>query len=257
MRKPDLIKLAGAIYSGAVTLRELPKAIYNYTADKLKRGVKKGVGFGFSDVKYNSPDRKLLANLTENVYKFSAAKTFQMTREMTEAMVVDDKVIPFNEFKKAVVEIANIYNGDYLRTEYNTAIASAQSASAWSRFENEKETLPNLRYSTIGDACEICLPMDGIVLPVDDPFWDSNNVPQHFNCLCLLEQEDETVALTSDKDRDQLAANLEGLKDEMFKNNVGKTEIIFNSDHPYFSVPKEFKKFAEENFGLEIPEDEN
>jgi hypothetical protein len=39
----------------------------------------------------------------------------------------------------------------------------------------------------------------------------------------------------------------------MFKGNVGKTGIIFNKHHPYFSeLPKELKGLQEVNFGLPI-----
>jgi len=252
-------KLAGAIYTGAVDENNLPIPVYEYNAKKLSQAVTSGYKKGAKSIHYNSVDKRMLESLQNNIYRFSAAKTYQQTLEMMDvlnkmsaALTEGERVVPFREFRDAVSEISNIYNGDYLRTEYATAIASAQSASAWSRFEEQKETLPNLRYSTIGDACDICAPLDGVVLPVDDSFWDENNVPQHFNCLCILEQEDEDFKTTSNEKRDELVANLEELKSPVFNNNVGKSGEVYNSEHPYFSAPKEM---LDNNFGLKIPDE--
>lgn len=251
-------KLAAAIYTGAVDENNLPLPVYKHNADELIAGVEKGFKKAVKGLEYNTPDRETLAALKNNIYRFSAAKTFQQTSEMvnaldlmSKALTEGERIVSFKDFKEVVKGISGRYNVDYLRTEYTTAIASAQSASAWARFESEKETLPNLRYSTIGDACPICAPLDGVTLPITDPFWDSNNVPQHFNCLCILEQEDEDFKVTSNAKRDELAANLEGLKSEVFNNNVGKSKEIFNEAHPYFSAPREL---VENNFGLPIPE---
>lgn len=258
MSKINTDKLAGAIYTGAVDENNLPFPVYEHNAKKLSEAVLKGYKQGAKSVKYNSVDRKLLESLQNNIYRFSAAKTYQQTREMvgvldkmSKALTEGERVVPFREFKTAVAEISNTYNINYLRTEYTTAIASAQSASAWARFESEKGTLPNLRYSTIGDACEICAPLDGVVFPVDSPFWDTNNVPQHFNCLCILEQEDEDFKVTGAKEMQALETRLIELKSPVFNNNVGKSGQVFNEEHPYFSAPR---ALVDNNFGLPIPE---
>ena len=245
--------LAVGFKTGAFTLRKLPNDAYYYNANKLTEALYNGFGKSWNEITYKDPDFALLKNLRENTYRFSAAKTFQEAREITDALVKDNTVVPFSEFKDFVETINERYNVNWLGTEYNTAQASGQSASAWARFEDEKETLPNLRYSTIGDACPICEPLNGIVLPVDDPFWDDNNVPQHFNCACILEQEEGDIKPISDDKRDELASNLEELKDPMFNNNVGKSEEVFTEEHPYFSVPNEYAKFMDDNFGFKIP----
>ena len=40
----------------------------------------------------------------------------------------------------------------------------------------------------------------------------------------------------------------------MFKKNVYFEKEIFTKDAPYFIVPKQYKEFAKENFGLPVPE---
>jgi hypothetical protein len=42
-------------------------------------------------------------------------------------------------------------------------------------------------------------------------------------------------------------------KDDVFKMNSAKDEVIFKEDHPYFDVPKKYKKLAQNNFNLPIP----
>lgn len=57
--------------------------------------------------------------------------------------------------------------------------------------------------------------------------------------------------ITSDAEvkKRMAAANV----DKTFLNNAGMSGMIFNENHPYFSVPKEHKKLALNNFNLPIP----
>lgn len=44
--------------------------------------------------------------------------------------------------------------------------------------------------------------------------------------------------------------------DKMFLQNSGITGMVFNENHPYFDVPKEYNELATNNFGLPIPEED-
>jgi SPP1 gp7 family putative phage head morphogenesis protein len=227
--------------------------VYHFNAEKIVNGIYKGFGKSIKDVAYDSPDFKMLNSLRENAYIFSGAKTFQQTLQMTEAMTDGDNVLSFNEFKDKVEKLNVQFNESYLETEYNTAIASSQNASSWSRFEQDAEQLPYLTYQTIGDACEICLPMDGITLPVNDDFWNKFYPPNHFNCFCICLNSDDDANLTSNGVRDNEIERLDDLVSNTFQTNSGKSGEVFDKDHPYFLVPKEYKDFAKDNFGLKIP----
>jgi SPP1 gp7 family putative phage head morphogenesis protein len=249
----DIDTLAMAVYHGSITPRKLPREVYHVNARKIIKGVYEGYKKQLKDVAYGSPDYTMLNNLRNNVYMFSAAKTFSQVMQMSDSLVKDDKVIPFTEFKNIVQSISDEYNVNYLAAEYGTAIAAAENASSWLRFEDQKQTLPYLKYSTIGDACDICAPLDGTTLKVDDPFWNTFYPPNHFNCRCLCTQEDDDAMETDSSVIDSREEKVGERMDDTFKINTGKREEIFSKDHPYFIVPKEYQDFARTNFGLEIP----
>lgn len=250
----DINTLAKLIKEGKVTPTKLPEQVYHVNADKIVKGIYEGYGKTLKDVVYDSPDFRMLNSLRENAYMFSAAKTFQETLQMTEALTDGDKVVSFSEFKESVASISNTFNENYLATEYNTAIASAQNASSWERIQEDKNVLPYLKYQTIGDACDICEPLDNVVLPVDDPFWNNFYPPNHFNCRCLCDSLENNFGATSDATKSDLESEVGKLMDDTFKMNSGKLGEVFSEDHPYFIVPPEYKEFAANNFGLEIPE---
>ena len=255
-KKIDIDSLAKAIYQGQVTPRNLPEVVYHFNAEKIVDGIYKGYGKTLNDTTFNSPDYKMLNSLRENAYMFSGAKTFQQTLQMTEAMTDGDKVLSFEDFKSKVEDLNIKFNESYLQSEYDTAIASSQNASSWERFEQDADVLPYLTYQTIGDACEICLPLDGITLPVSDEFWNKFYPPNHFNCLCLCLNSDDDSNLTNKGVRDRELTRLNDLVSDTFQMNSGKSGEVFDKDHPYFLVPAEYKEFAKDNFGLEIPEAE-
>lgn len=254
MAKPiNINSLAKAIFEGKVTPTNLPDVVYHFNAEKIVDGIYKGFGKALKDIAYDSPDFKMLNSLRENAYIFSGAKTFQQTLLMTEAMTDGDKVLSFDDFKSKVEDLNIKFNENYLETEYNTAIASSQNASSWARFEQDADTLPFLTYQTIGDACEICLPMDGITLPVGDEFWNKFYPPNHFNCFCICLNSDDDANLTNNRVRDNEIERLDDLVSNTFQTNSGKSGQVFDKDHPYFLVPEEYKEFAKDNFGLKIP----
>lgn len=252
-KKININSLAKAIFEGKVTPTNLPEVVYHFNAEKIVNGIYKGYGKTLKDIAFDSPEFKMLNSLRENAYIFSGAKTFQETLLMTEAMTDGDNVLSFNEFKDKVEKLNVQFNENYLETEYNTAIASSQNASSWERFEQDAEQLPYLTYQTIGEACEICLPLDGITLPVNDEFWNKYYPPNHFNCFCICLNSDDDNNLTSKGVRDNEIERLGDVVSDTFQMNSGKSGQVFDKDHPYFLVPKEYKELAKDNFGLTIP----
>jgi hypothetical protein len=103
-----------------------------------------------------------------------------------------------------------------------------------------------LRYSTAKDAKvrPEHAALDGVTLPVDDPFWDMYFPPNDWGCRCDVVQ----IANGKITDKDKIVAPE---NKPMFQNNVGKTGIIFPEKHPYYKVSKEEKTaimaFVEEN----------
>ncbi len=187
-------KLIKGIFDGSVDAYNLPKDLYLAIAEDLKSGLYKGFGGSLKSIGtefgFGSAPAELLEELRINTYQFSAAKTFNMVEEMRGALVDGDRVLPYDEFKAKADTLFETYNETWLETEYNTAIAEAEIARQYTEAQEDKELFPYLRYVTAGDAnvSDICAPLDGTVLHVDDPFWDTFLPPNHFNCRCVIEQ---------------------------------------------------------------------
>ena len=248
-------QLIEKIYSGEANEYSIPEDLYNATAEYLLNGVYKVFGGKMTD--FNGKDYELLNELRENVYMFSAAKSFQELRDIG-SLMFDEKGnrLNINEFSKLANEKFDVWNDDWGRTEYNTAVASAQTSVKWQEIENNKDLLPKLCYHTIGDACDICAPLDGMTADVDDSIWNTLTPPNHFNCLCVITQEKEDKESTSKKEKEETFSKVDKVMDDTFKFNSGKDRVVFSEDHPYFHVPKKDAAFAKENFGLPIPEPE-
>lgn len=252
--------LIAAIFSQKVTIYNLPEGLYRATADYLKKGLYKGFGKTLAEVKFGGPDYALLKKLRENIYIFSAAKTFHQVRDINDAIIKDDRVVPFNEFKKEADKIFKQYNDNWLKSEYDTAIAQARNAESWQTFEREKQQFQMLRYNAVIDevTCKICSPLDKITLPVDHPFWKKFMPQNHFSCRCIVEQyKKEEVRETSTKKVLSVAEKVEPRMQPTFLMNPGLDKVVFKErgpgNHPYFDIEPRFMGMAHRNFGLTIP----
>lgn len=250
----EIDALIKGIWDGSITPYDLPEDLYYAIADRLKAGLYDGYGGDLTD--FAGPSQELLNELRENIYMFSGAKTYQQINDISLVMG-DDAIKSFKDFKEEALKIYDQYNVDWLETEYSTAIGQAQSAERWQQVESQKETLPYLKYSAVIDenTSDICEPLDGITLPVDDPFWDEYMPLNHFNCRCTVIQIDKYEDVqTSSADEVEKATEVAGRDIQpLFKMNPGKDKYIFKSDHPYFEVAKKDRAYAADNFDLPIP----
>ena len=243
--------LLDGIYTGAITEYQIPQDLYEAIAEYLKDALYKGYGGNLTD--FVGKDLELLKELRENVYQFSAAKSFQQIKDIRSMMFDENMELVSNrEFNKLGLNTYDRWIEDWGLTEYNTAVAQATMAGKWNEIEANKDLLPNLRYSTIGDACDICAPLDGLTAPVDDPIWNTVTPSNHFNCLCTVIQLEADAPITEGYKEtvDEVSEKM----DDMFKMNSGKDGYIFKEDHDYFTVDKKDVAFAKNNFNLPIPD---
>lgn len=79
-----------------------------------------------------------------------------------------------------------------LRTIYTTNIRRAHAEGQWDRIQEVKEDFPYLQYDGLNSRQprESHRPFDGMVLPVDDPFWTYHFPPREYNCKCRVIQLD-------------------------------------------------------------------
>jgi SPP1 gp7 family putative phage head morphogenesis protein len=249
--------IIAGIWSGVISEKELPVNLYRKIAKTLLDALYKGYGGTLKDFKPDTRDYELLDELRTSVFHFSAAKTATQMQEMTEALVDNNGTVrSFSEFKKIAAEIFDTYNVRYLETERNTALASGQMAVLWNRIETEKKLFPYLEISVVEDdnTSEICQPLDGITLPVDDPFWDEYYPPNHFNCRSTVKQLDEDAKQSTGDQVDHAKEHADEHMTDEFKMNVGKDGYVFKDDHPYFQIGKADPAWGIDNYGLPIPE---
>jgi SPP1 gp7 family putative phage head morphogenesis protein len=247
--------LISGVYAGKITVENLPEDLYLAIGGHLEDAIREGWGSLMENIPLGTPDVPLYNALRENVYIFSAAKTYQEIREMAEFIAESTS---YTNFKVKAMATYGEYNTDWLKAEYNTAVGQAQQANQWKRIQDSKETFPTLRYSAVIDSktSEICRPLDGVTLPVDDPFWNNYAPLNHFNCRCTFEKLDkyESPTITRKDKIDELNKELgESVKPE-FRMNSGKDGYIFDpKSHPYFKVAPKDKPLAKQNFNLPIP----
>lgn len=232
-----------AVYLGLITTYSLSIDYHQKIGSKLYGGVLDGWGkIGFKDL-----ETQVLAGLTENIYVFSAAKQYQQVRQMSKLITENTTA---KQFKEVAESIFDEYNGAYLQTEFDTAVAQSQSARKWTKIQNEKGVFPLLKYKTQQDGLvrDAHADLNNVVRPADDPFWDNHMPANGWNCRCYVQQieEGEITDNPPTLTEDQIP--------KLFRMNAGKDKVIFDpKKHPYFSISKGDAQLKRDNFNLPVP----
>lgn len=201
------------------------KALFAYFKSKLESGIDEGYPVTFET--YSKP---LAASLKKNIAVFSAFKETSF-QTVLETLMVSEKgdLVPWNEFKKMALEVSGEYNVRWLEAEYHQTVATANMAGKWQDFQANKELYPNLKYSTVGD--DRVRPehriWDGIVKPLNDPFWKDNLPPNDWGCRCNVIQtdEDETDQPTGGTQLKIEFANNPGVSGKIFPTSTYEQEL--------------------------------
>jgi SPP1 gp7 family putative phage head morphogenesis protein len=154
----------------------------------------------------------------EHAYAFTVAKMMDRdlldtTKQLMDTMIAEGRTI--QDFNKELIphlqkkgwwgkddvidpltgKVTNAQLGSPARLEtiFRTNMQSAYAVGAWEAIEASKESLPYLMYDAIDDgrAREEHAKFDGLVLPVDHPFWKEHYPPNDYNCRCGTIQMDE------------------------------------------------------------------
>lgn len=192
-----------------------------------------------SSIDYEVPEILTYA-LENNAFVFSGFKTFHAMREVGLSLTnPDGSIKPFERFLNDVKTINDRYNHNYLRAEYNQAIAASQMAVHWHQFEQDGEDY-YLQYRTAGDSHvrEEHRILHNTTLPISDPFWDSFLPPNGWNCRCTAVQVRKDKYPMSDPELAMKRGQncTDGAKRQIFRFNPGKSMRLFPDRHPY--LPK-------------------
>ncbi len=141
-------------------------------------------------------------------------------------------------------------------TEYNTTVARCRTAKQFEQFQAESHLYPNLEWLATRSATprELHLSFVGIVLPMDDPFWNENQPGNLYNCKCDWKTTDAPITGSPVKVV-KPSPGLEG--------NPAKTGEIFTDTHSYYGKAKNVdivesfvEKFVFDSFSI-VKEYEN
>lgn len=216
------------------------KKVIILLAEKLWKGAIDGYGNNFGSLDADTPDWNMLLSLQKNVWHFSAAKNYTQLRELSNALIGDDgKLRTESQFRAAAFKINDVQIKQHLSAEYDLAMKGSQMAGKWVDIEADKETLPLLEFDAVvdGRTTELCLSLNGTVLPIDDPFWNIYYPPNHFNCRSGVRQLSSGVITKNVPSADIPT---------MFQTNLAKEGLIYPPEHPYFiDLPHDVIKQAD------------
>lgn len=201
--------------------------LFNEICDRINEAARKGLDeSGAVD-----PDDDFRTAILRNNEVFVAFKVHRMQNDMAKLLLDSNgNLKPFEQWRKEVMPIASHQVGQWLRTEYNTAVLRAHQAADWQQFEREKDVLPNLRWmpSTSVNPGKDHMVFWGTVRPIDEPFWNEHRPGDRWNCKCDLSSTDDPVTEIPDfTKKDNPHPGLD--------NNPGKDGKLFSDTHPYIA----------------------
>lgn len=195
---------------------------------------------------WTTKDTELLNRVQNNLFSFSAAKSYAEAKEIRDSVYDSNgNVRSRNDFRRACMKVDADYNGRFLDTERQQVMLAGTQGSRWIDFENSADTHPYLEYVTARDGRvrPDHQALDGIILPIDDPFWKSYYPPNGWNCRCtvrkhtdreynhLVERKRRTI---TDSETAQKIGG--GSVKKTFRHNVGTSYIFDKNEHPYYKA---------------------
>jgi SPP1 gp7 family putative phage head morphogenesis protein len=213
------------------------KLFYSILA-KLREGMEKGTGEKWLGQNFASDNYELYAAMKQNLFYFSAARTYQELKEIQGLLYENGVLVSKETFKarvKEFVEQANRidkkYNETWLATEYDFATNQSRANQRWQGFVNNSDIFPNLEYVAINDerTRESHRKLDGVIRPVSDAFWDTYAPLKAWGCRCYLVATDKPVTEELPTDLPEIPAEFQG--------NRAKEGTIFSPKHAYFDIP--------------------
>lgn len=224
------------------------------TYNEINKGASSGYGKDWLKVDKDGLPNPVVIKMQQNIYKFSGAKTYTQLQELNSALTKNGKILSWNDFKTEALKINGKYNINYLQAEYQTAKQAGYHANNWETFQDNKKRYPNLKYRTQQDdrVREEHQALEGLIVPIDHPFWLSFYPPNGWRCRCFVEQTKENADLST------IPETVPNVKDE-FKINTGISGQVFSEDnltpHNYFALARDQDSKALRN-AFEIAKDQ-
>lgn len=186
-----------------------------------KNNYHKAVRSVFGQPEYGSRYFEHAAKFELNTARFAAYKSHYATQTLIKSFEAAPEKFAMNS-GKILKQFAR-----WQATEYNTTVARCRTAKQFEQFQSEAHLYPNLEWLATRSATprELHLSFVGIVLPMDDPFWNENQPGNLYNCKCDWKTTDAPVTGSPTK----VVKPHPGLE-----GNPAKTGDVFTDNHTYF-----------------------
>ena len=233
------------IYDGAVTAGDIDTDTAISIAESNMKAVTEGYGTTLEEVDYTTPDFEMLASMERNVWQFSAAKSYQVNKELSLLLKDGDHVREYTDWRREAVKLVDTWNNAYAQSEYTTILSTSQHNADYVRFKANEESMPLITRSGVHDAkeCQICAVYDGLTAPIDDPCWSYAYGDLHFRDRCRMLQLASGEATPADK------IPLPDAIPKIFRVNLAQKMLAVPPDHPYYDgvSKKKLNKWVDKN----------
>ena len=222
-------EISQKLQNGDIRPSDLDKDLIEQIYNDVSQPVKEEFGQRWVDYDYKEP-KSLIQKFKKNLWQFSSAKTLTEL-EYINSLILDKngRIKPEHQFMQDVKKANILFNRNYLQAEYQTAKRGAQTAHLWNKFLEQKEYYPNLVYRTVGDSRvrPEHAALNGVVKPIDDPFWKTYYPPNGWRCRCTVMNTAEKVSEGTFEDKT--------VKPE-FHGNTALDEEILTSKGTFFKL---------------------
>lgn len=187
---------------------------------------------------------ELADKLRINASRWATRKTYDLCQKLEQAKASGMSPEAFKKFAAARISVYNAYQ----KTEYNTLVARCRTAKQFTQFQQDADVYPNLEWIATRSATPRAehVGYTGLILPIDDPFWNTNQPGNEYNCKCDWRQTSKPAGVAPKKATPP-ARGLEG-------NPAGTGEAI-TERHPYFERTKNAPKWVDDKAMLQLPDE--
>ena len=227
------------------TIDKVDPAMWRLTFDALISEVTKGLGINPAKINTKTALYKLFIDLQADTARFAAFRQFQQQTQI-EALLKEGA--SFENFKKEATPVVDQFS-EYAKTEKQSAFAQAAAAERWQGFAENADIYPNLEWRTAGDSDvrDDHRKLDGLILPITDPFWKSHTPPLGWGCRCEVIQTDAPTDKKEDYEKTEAPKGFDGnpgIDRKLFSDTAGYYVNTSNADAK--EVNKLAKKYLDD-----------
>lgn len=234
-------RLIAGVYSG--TIKTFSPELFLFISGDLLNAVrgafKRTLNNADTSYAYGLRDDAFITALEMNLFHFSAGKTLAEIQALNEAFRASKD---YADFSRRAGEICGTFNKTWQKTEYETAVLTAESASNYHRLKSKARIFPYWKYVTAGDekVREDHRLLDGVILPQNHRLWNRIFPPNGWKCRCrvaaVMRHEAEGVDFKAMEKRvtDYFGTSeWEMNRAQGWDGNRGETAEIFSKNQQY------------------------